>query len=156
MGRKIISLLLLLVMTIESIGFTVVLHLCSSAHEAEINSFNGFTAGTGQESCCCADLCHDSEVPVQDDIAFEPVPCCTNVARYIKLESDFYPPFTFSLFPFSSVLPVIQYDLPGQETEGLFLHNFLKNPEHSPPLHSNRFLISVHQLKIAGPCCFKG
>lgn len=153
MGRKIIALLLLLVLTIESIGFTVVYHLCSSAHEAEINSVNGFKSEPDQESCCCSDLCHDSGIPVKDEIAFQPTPCCTNVARYIKLESDFYPPVSFNIFPEIVVQPVLHFYLPQPESQNSFVNPFPSNGEHSPPLQPNRFLISVHQLKIAGHCC---
>lgn len=153
MGRKIIALLLLLVLTIESIGFTVVYHLCSSAHESEINSVNGFKSKQDQESCCCSDLCHDTGIPVKDEIAFQPTPCCTNVARYIKLESDFYLPVSFNLLSEIVVQPVLHFCLPQPESHDLFTNSVLANGEHSPPLQSNRFLISVHQLKIAGHCC---
>jgi hypothetical protein len=153
MGRKVIAILLLFVLTIESVGLTVVLHLCSSGHTAEINAVNGILSEPDQEGCCCSDRCSDDELILQEQIAFQPAPCCTDIARYIKLDSDFYLPYTFSLFPIISLQPAVQFSLTKAQSEDSHCNFGKNNREPSPPLLPYRFLISIHQLKIAGHCC---
>jgi hypothetical protein len=155
MVRKFIAVTLLLIFTVETIGFTIRHHFCSVGHSDEITAINGFRSDVSdEEGCCCANEPRGSDAAQSaTEISLVPQPCCTEIAAYLKFEFSSNLPATFLKVlehPFSAIQLFGLTGIFEKESFSLITPHY---SYFSPPLSGTDFLIFSHQRKIPAPCC---
>lgn len=149
MVKRLVALFLLAIFSLQTIGVTVMHHVCSSHHRDGITSINGISAETAS-GCCCSenkDGC-DPYSPHPERLSIVMENCCQEQSSYLKFQFTAGTTGTLMLIPvFAALLSQIFNPAHQEDTStGINAHPYFRY--YSPPLTGVGFLLSIHQIKI--------
>ncbi len=151
MLKRILSLFLLAIFSLQTVGMTVMHHVCISHHSDRITALNGISA-EAENGCCCLDS-HDScnpFLPEPDMLSIDREKCCQEKSSYLKFDFTAGVTGNLVLIP---VFAAVVYSIFDPTHQADTLTRIISHPffrYYSPPLTGVGFLLSIHQIKIPG------
>jgi hypothetical protein len=158
--QKILSLFLVTLMLVFTVGISVYEHYCSCSDQRIASVFVEVTCSDSRgESCCSAkavetpSCCSEaSQNTCEHESICDIDGCCKTEIEIIQIDSEYQVSQEKINAPDLSVLmAIIVSDVITDTETKLFAESFYSDP--SPPVYGRQFLTAVHQLKFHIPVC---